>query len=374
MASRCLSTCRALFVLLSLLTHLAELALSALLAYALYRDDTHRHVFFALTAGLLIIPLVTLQLLSALFLLRRRGDSMTGREVALMAVLHVLQLGFVWRHLAVLRERDPHLKRSDLSELFVLRLTFTFAAGFPLLLIQLYLLVTGAELTWSSTATATASSSSPSSSSSTWVAYAALVASVLSTTWAVASFRRPLEALGADCLVPAWPASLFRLLWRGGEIVARVISLTLFASLYRHWLFLVLGGHWLVTLCCLSLPQLASAGQWQGTPLAQRVAFCVLTSYSYVFCYVDFWSARSAVWYALYYVIMFLENATLSIVWLTKSQADGFTSRCVPTVLTIQFCLVLCTLCVPMGIFSRGKFGSLSPKESQLQRSRATQP
>jgi hypothetical protein len=48
---------------------------------------------------------------------------------------------------------------------------------------------------------------------------------------------------------------MFRLLWRGGELVSRVISLALFASLYHAWVFLVLGLHWLVMLLCLALPQ-----------------------------------------------------------------------------------------------------------------------
>lgn len=308
MATRCLSTCFGLYVLLSLLTHLAELALSALLAYELYRDDTHRDVFFALTAGVLIIPLVTIQLVSAIFLLRRRGDSMTGGEAALMAALHVLQLGFIWRHVAVLRERDVLVKKNDLSELFVLRLTFTFAGGFPLVLIQLYLVLTEVEL------------------GLPWVVYASLVASVLSTTWAVASFRRSHETLGPGSVVLSWPGSLFRLLWRVGEIVSRVISLTLFASLYGEWVFLVLGFHWVVMLLCLSIPQAAS-GEWCGASMAQRVAFCLVTSYSYMFCYINLCTARTAVWYTLYYVIMFLENGTLSIVWLTKSEEDSFTSR-----------------------------------------------
>ncbi|KAK7100939.1 uncharacterized protein [Littorina saxatilis] len=310
MATRCLSTCFGLYVLLSLMTHLAELVLSTMLAYTLYTDVIYRDVFFALTAGVLIIPLVTIQLVSAIFLLRRRGDSMTSGEAVCMALLHVLQLGFIWRHVSVLKERDALAKKNDLSELFVLRLTFTFAAGFPLVLIQLYLVLTEAELSWS------------------WIVYASLVASVLSTTWAVASFRRSHETVGrdTDSVVLSWPGSLFRLLWRVGEIVARVISLTLFATLYREWVFLVLGFHWVIMLLCLSIPQAKSA-DWCGSTLTHRVAFCVVTSYSYIFCYINVSRVRTAVWYTLYYVIMFLENGTLSIVWLTKSESESFTSR-----------------------------------------------
>nr|KAG5709640.1 hypothetical protein BaRGS_001690 [Batillaria attramentaria] len=279
-----------------------------MLAYTLYQEVAYRDVFFALTAGVLIIPLVTTQLLSAIFLLRRRGDSMSGGEAVLMAVLHVLQLGFIWRHVSVLREKDVLVKKVDLSELFVLRLTFTFAAGFPLMLMQLFLVLTEIQVDWQ------------------WVLYAALVASMLSTVWSVASFRRSHETSGPDAVVLSWPGSLFRLLWRAGEVVSRVISLTLFASLYKEWVFLVLGFHWVIMLVCVSVPQTVS-GEWCGSTLFQRVVFCVVTSYAYVFCYVNFCTVKSAVWYTLYYVIMFLENGTLSIVWLTKSDSTDFSSR-----------------------------------------------
>lgn len=293
------------YVLASLLTHVAEVVANAVLAYALFQDVQHKALFFPLVAGILVIPLVAIQLLSAVFLLRHRGDSMSAGEVLLMAVLHVLQLGFIWRHLDVIHHRDLASRKNSLSELFVLRLIYTFAAGVPLMLVQVYLLLSGVTLYWPPSL------------------YVSLVTSFISTTWTLASFRRSSEASESEESMMSWPGSLVRILWRAGEIVSRIISLSLFASLYKDWLFLVLGFHWLAMLACITVPQVLSGELGESSRL-QRGLFCAVTSYCYMFCYINFCVDRSIVWYTLYYIIMFLENGTLSIIWLMRSNKDSF--------------------------------------------------
>ena len=115
------------------------------------------------------------------------------------------------------------INRVQFSSLFlivsffsVFRLIFVFAGGFPLLLIQLYLVVTSQDLPWS------------------WAVYSALTACAISTIWGLASFHRSGVSAGvqgsrsgsqcscdecsscssggsrdADTLL-AWPGSLFR--------------------------------------------------------------------------------------------------------------------------------------------------------------------
>ena len=317
METRCVSASFWLYLLLSLTLHLAELSLSALQAFALYRDFSQRDVMFSLTAGLIILPLVLVQLLSAIFLLRRRGDAMTGREAAWMGALHVLQLAFVWRHVTLLRKHAAFVhqkkERNELRELFVLRLVFTFTGGFPLVLSQLYLLMIQAHLGgWS------------------WVLYASLAASAISCTYSTCTCRwkEPQEDMsGADgvWLKFAWPGSLLLVLWRVGEMASRTIVLALFASLYGPWIFLVLGFHWIFMFVCLSLPQTAS----QSLPgvSGHRAALCLMTSYSFVWCYISVSDVKRAIWYTLYYVITFLELCTLSIVWLIESNSDTLESR-----------------------------------------------
>lgn len=246
-----------------------------------------------------------------------------------MATLHVLQLGFVWRHLALLRERDVLVRKAAMSELFLLRLTFAFASTFPLLLAQAFLLLTGASLLWS------------------WVLVAALASSAVSATWALASFRRQHEECPTESIVLTWPGTLFRLLWRGGEIVARVLSLALFASLYRHWMFLVVGLHWLTMLICICSSAFGAI-QHMGVTTPQKFFLCVLIAYVYVFCHLNFSPKNSTFRYVLYYVVMFLENATLCVVWILQSDtaATGLSKYLVVFIVACAFFVSMVALCV----------------------------
>ena len=81
-----------IFVVVSLISHLLELATSSLLCHSLLQQDNLKTPWFSVAAGLLILPLVLLQLASAVLTLRRRGDNATSCEVTATAVLHVLQV------------------------------------------------------------------------------------------------------------------------------------------------------------------------------------------------------------------------------------------------------------------------------------------
>ncbi|KAL8583493.1 hypothetical protein ACOMHN_056303 [Nucella lapillus] len=324
-------TVLALHVLFSLLSHLAQVILSALLAFALYYDVTHRDVFFALTSGLTILPLVTLQLLSAIFLLRSHGDSMSGREAVLRAVTHVLQLGFVWRHLDLLQPKDASSRHRDLKELRLLRLVFALLVGFPLLLLQLYLTFVCAEFSWS------------------WLLPISLSVSAVSCVWTVVNFRssRQQQEPGRGGGT-SWIEFVIRLLWRAGEVVSRMTSLGLFACLFEHWVLGVLGLHWIIMVIFLNIPHHSSSSSSKTTTVSFRtgkVLSGLLTSYSFLWCYVSLCDVRAVVWCVVYYVIVFLENGALCVVWLIQTEADGFVSRYLPVVVSgLAFSLAM--LCV----------------------------
>ncbi|XP_076441099.1 uncharacterized protein LOC143280350 [Babylonia areolata] len=359
-----------LHVLLSLLTHLAELTLTSLLAITVYRDPARRDLFFALTAGLTILPLVTLQLLSAIFLLRSHGDSMTGRESATGAGVHVLQLGFIWRHVALLLplkpQRDASHKRRDLKELLLLRLVFALTGGFPLLLLQTYLLLLDTQVEeeegeslwcWS------------------WLLPASLSVGGFSCAWSVASFH---SSAGQECGIGGkggrrggeergggggrggggaggrggeeqergggaagggggllswwwWRSLVVAVVWRGGEAVSRVSSLTLFACLYGQWIFGVLGLHWVLVILCFLLPKSSPLTTTTTTSSSRvgKVLSGLLRSYSFLWCFffVSACGVSGAVWCALYYVMVFLENGALCVLWLMQAEAEGFVYR-----------------------------------------------
>ncbi|XP_005104591.1 uncharacterized protein LOC101846021 [Aplysia californica] len=306
MTSTQLSPRFVVFVVVSLISHLLELAASGLLCHALLQQGQLKTPWFSVAAGLLIIPLVLLQLASAVLTLRRKGDSASGCEVTATAILHLLQLGFISRHFAVLQEAPPSTARAELAEMIVLRLAFALSSGCTLLLLQGYLLLSDAhEPGWA------------------WAVYVVALTTLLSVTWALATFRRRASELDLDSVLITWPGTVLKVTWRGGEVLVRVLCLGLFASLYTHWIFLVLGLHWLAMAACLCIPVI-TALDWRGAGSGRRAVFCLLTSFAYIFAFINT-SAENAVFrYTFYYVVLFLENATLIAVWLVQCSSAEF--------------------------------------------------
>ncbi|XP_071118157.1 uncharacterized protein [Haliotis cracherodii] len=302
MGSKCLSGCFVFYIVLSLLTHLAELVTNTMLAYFLWISATTQDSWFSLVMGVLLIPLVLVQLLSAILLLNRKGESLTTCEAIVMAFLHIIQMGFIWRHFTVLRERDVLVKKAEMAELFLLRLTFAFASGFPLMLIQCYLVLENISFP------------------DYWTLYVAAGSTLLSTTWALGSFRRQHETCETENIVLTWPGSVFRLSWRAGEIAARIISLSLFATLYSQWLFLVIGLHWLTMLVCVCTSVFSAINESNGSKV-YTISFRVLVAYMYIFAFINFSHQSSMFRYVMFYIIMFLENTTLCLIWMVQDAA-----------------------------------------------------
>lgn len=130
----CLSLCFGVFITLSLVFHLGELVLNTLFLAEIYRESSQ--TWFTIIAGLLGLPLVTIQFVSVLLILQKKNGDKTKSGKTLPVLLHIFQLGFVWRHLKILFESDIKTKKHDLADLSLLRLFYTFSASLPVLAIQ----------------------------------------------------------------------------------------------------------------------------------------------------------------------------------------------------------------------------------------------
>lgn len=300
MASSELSPRFVLFVVISLITHLLELAASGLFCHMLMQRSDLRAPWFSVAAGLIIIPMVAVQLASAVFILGRKGE-MARCEVVTTAFLHILQLGFIGRHFAILKETPLCSRRTELIEIMILRISFAFASASVLFLMQIYLIFHGSyEQAW------------------TWTLYFSGIINLISVTWATSTFRRCLPESEFCFALISWPGTAFRIVWRTGELLARTIALGLFAALYIRFLILVVGLHWLSMLVCVCVPMMTSL-DWSTTSCSKRTFICIVISFAYIFAFINTSSENAVFRYTFYYVIFFLENATLIAVWFIQS-------------------------------------------------------
>ena len=315
MTTSCISVCFGIFLTISLLLYISEMILNSIYVYNVYYDEM-RKLWFTPMVAILLLPTVLVQLVSAVLLLAKKGDNLTPCLSFGIAVLHIFQLGFFWRHISLFREEDPAWKAKDLADLGLLQMLHTFTSMLPLLFIQGFMILDYHVTDGMSIAT-------------TAVTFAACC-------WYIASFRRHHSSDSIEDLVLMWPGTIFRLLWRVGEMLSRLISLTIFTSIYYYWIFLILGLHGLTMLVCLCTSVL---GMFEKSGLSKCNKFFlgIIVAYMYSFCFINTSSENTVFRYTLFYIIMFLENAVLTAVWYMRAdQSDGGTK--VNTIVFISTC------------------------------------
>lgn len=257
---------------------------------------SHGELWLLPCLGLLLLPSVILQLVSAVLLLMDKGDNLSVTASVGIGLLHIFQLGFLWRHVMLFRdvELESNSRARGHIHLRYLQLVFTFTTLLPLLLIQTFIVIHNGVIDR--------------------IIIVAMATTFAGTCWFLASFRIIKRQNEYEIPSHTLPGKICRLLWRGGEISSRIISLALYTSAYYYWIFLVLGLHGLTMLVCLYTTVLGMSDK-PGALKSCKVLVVLLLAYMYSFCFINQSSENTTFRYTFYYTVMFLENAVMTIVW-----------------------------------------------------------
>uniref|UniRef100_A0A8C3BN03 XK-related protein n=1 Tax=Cairina moschata TaxID=8855 RepID=A0A8C3BN03_CAIMO len=222
-----------------------------------------------------------------------------------LLILHILQLGLWKRYWDVLRLEAKASGSAgagevllQLGDVCVLRLLEALLQTLPHLLLQAYIVV----------------AVEPTS----FVPGVSAGLSLLSLSWALASYSRfsCLLKPGHVCLPAA--ALLCLLLWRTGMLGTRVLALVLFTRLYSCWVLAVAGIHWLLMAFWLVAQQTDIVAQ----PCRWRL-FNALVGAVYVFCYINVQPGASRHRVAVFYLVMLVENTLLLLLATEFPQAEA---------------------------------------------------
>ncbi|XP_052776908.1 uncharacterized protein LOC128214465 [Mya arenaria] len=282
---------RTLPLVISSVAFVAFIVGNALFVNCLLRE-TSLWPWFMPCLGLVLLPSVILQLTSAVILLLDRGEHMSAAQSGATAVIHILQLGFLWRHIALWREVDPRTRSRDVTHLHHLQLLFTFTSIIPLFLIQTFIVIEHQP--------------------THWVPWTALGISLFSASVYIAEFRHTDTEKHSDNSTCSVTNCVLRIVWRLGELIVRSISLSVFASVFNFWIFLILGLHALTMAVCLCTPVMYAD---PGGSRKSRWMLAATCTYMYTTVFVNVRSTNSSFRYCFFYVIMTLENAALTAVW-----------------------------------------------------------
>ncbi|CAB1412474.1 unnamed protein product [Pleuronectes platessa] len=199
-------------------------------------------LWFSVLIGLMVLSSVVVQMFSWFwFKYDRELPGFSGRpgagtvmfvdRVKLCCLLHVLQLGFLCRHISAIRQGFRVWWRKEegseyavylTHDLSMLRLIETFCESAPQLTLMIYVML--------------------STNKARTVQFVSIAASTTSIAWMVVDYHRSLRSFLPDKAKQGWGSSLIYFLWNLLLIAPRVAALALFASVLPGYI----GVHFLI--------------------------------------------------------------------------------------------------------------------------------
>ncbi|XP_029023483.1 XK-related protein 8.3 [Betta splendens] len=189
--------------------------------------------WFGVLVALMLLSSVVVQMFSWFWLKYDRrlpefsaesgaGTVLFGDRVKISCLLHLLQLGFLFRHISAIRQgfRVWWLKQEGSEyavylthDLSMLRLIETFCESAPQLTLMIYVML--------------------SANKARTFQFVSIAASLTSIAWMVVDYHRSLRSFLPDKAKQSWGSSFMYFLWNLLLIAPRVAALALFASVLR---------------------------------------------------------------------------------------------------------------------------------------------
>lgn len=268
--------------------------------------------------------------------------------------LHCAQLGILCRYAKLFVPVDLRFVKHEVRDLCILRLIHAFCEAAPMLLIQSYILITlqtseesklnpikiktlGGQLSTHLVQQSTIVHQYQQKTFKDLNTISAFL-SLFSVCWALASFSKNVRVHNVHRLVLTWLGVIFQFFWRLGTVTSRVLSLTVYASVYKQWIFLVIGKfpltrsslflhrylsklfvkfsvlHWISMFLWLISPKNAFHGE--RISKIKKLLLSALVAFIYVFAYINLQEVNHKQKMTIFYVVMFLENSLLVSLWM----------------------------------------------------------
>ncbi|XP_004372670.1 XK-related protein 4 [Trichechus manatus latirostris] len=233
----------------------------------------------------------------------------------LQSVIHILQLGQIWRyfHTIYLGIRSRQSGENDrwrfywkmvyeYADVSMLHLLATFLESAPQLVLQLCIIVQTHSLQALQGFTA--------------------AASLVSLAWALASYQKALRDSRDDKKPISYMAVIIQFCWHFFTIAARVITFALFASVFQLYFGIFIVLHWcIMTFWIVHCETEFCITKWE------EIVFDMVVGIIYIFSWFNVKEGRTRCRLFIYYFVILLENTALSALWyLYKAPqiADAF--------------------------------------------------
>ena len=229
-------------------------------------------------------------------------------------VLHVLQLGPLLRYWDCYKN-GKRSRRKDVDtkcysiyieqwrDIAMLRLFEVFIESAPQLVLQLYILAYNRHF----------------DKDSDWLTALSACFSLISLAVSIVSYSKALRDATDDKGKMTWWAFGFQIVWRISIVASRIVTLVLFASVYKSWILLVIGLHWIGMTVWIQYqkPSFGSDNR------ILKFVFPVVIGFIYLFCFFNVKDGFTRKRLVFFYVLTFLENCALMGAWLPYRHEYG---------------------------------------------------
>ncbi|XP_060627816.2 XK-related protein 7 [Anolis sagrei] len=279
----------------------------------------------------------------------------------LQTLIHLLQLGQVWRYLRTMylglqsRWQSEHRRRHfywrmmfENADISMLRLLETFLKSAPQLVLQLSIMVHQNYIEPLQGLSASAS--------------------LVSLAWTLASYQKVLRDSREDKLPMSYKGAMVQILWHLFTIAARAIAFALFASVFQLYFGIFIVTHWcIMTFWIIQGETDFCMSKWE------EIIYNMVVGIIYIFCWFNVKEGRSRCRMSIYYIITLSENAAMTGLWYwhrneSISESNALIIVCVVTssfALGVFFMFIYYCLLHPNGtIFATQSTGCMCREEA----------
>ncbi len=156
--------------------------------------------------------------------------------------------------------------------------------------------------------------------------YAAFGSSLATLLYSVLAFATNDRLSGKNRRV-ILPAHLMQIMWYVCVLVSRMLAITLFAYAYDYYIFVFLGGHWLVmflfllvqkTTFCADVIRETDSKVTIKRRWCLEIPFDFIAATMYIFAFFGFRRGNTRYWAAFYHILTYAEIATMGALFFIK--------------------------------------------------------
>ncbi|XP_022237502.1 XK-related protein 4-like [Limulus polyphemus] len=337
----------ALATFVCIVLYIINVGTDVAVSYFLYVEDNLW--WFGFTVAATAVPALTVNILSIRWYIKERKvhthprPHMTKLNWVVRIFFHLLLLGPVIRYIDLLiygfrsrqlhkekrrRERNWHLtyrqpspvrieQPSDVDyhllmiqedrDAALLALLESFMESGPQLVLQIYILTQREKV--------------PADLTTVCLQVASVSSSLFDLSWTLAFYQRALRRSVANKKNMTRTGTALQFIWRFCTIGARVFALALFASQYKLWLVPVCVGHWGIMTVWIMHQQTHFCDSETGEQRqCEEYLFNMVIGAIYLICFLNVKDEPTRYKVTAYYVIVFLENVTFTVLWYMRTE------------------------------------------------------